>query len=417
MSKKCVSLFSCVGQGDLGLESAGIHTIVANEIMTERAELMQKNFSKTKVIIGDIWEKQDEIVSSAKSILGQEQLFAMIISAPCQGQSSNGMGRISNEIKKGKRPKDDPRNRLILPALNIVQQLNPKCLIIENVCAMRYTCILNEYGEYESILSIIYRKLSNYVFRSNIINVADYGVPQIRKRLITIGVHEDFTSECRLSDYFSNELSYFHAPKTHGVESKPHITLKNCIGHLPELDALYKQQDENDIFHRVPKWNKIQYFCMSNTCENDTAFNNCICVHCKKKTENFKTIYCDHCGNFLPRPRIYSKKDDTWRLVKAFKTAYRRMSWNRPGNALTTNSGVISSDVKGHPEQNRVLSLREIMIVASISGYPGEVVPWKYEFPDNNPKLIREIIGECIPPKLTYHLGLHLIDIIERSIV
>ncbi len=408
--KKCVSLFSCGGQGDLGLEAAGIHTIIANEIIEERASLMKSNFPHTNVIVGDIWDKKNEIISCSEEILGESQLFLMIVSAPCQGQSSNGMGRISNQIKKGKRPKDDPRNRLILPALDIIEHLNPKCLIIENVCAMRYTCILNENDEYESILSIIYRRLSNYVFRSTIINVADYGVPQNRKRLITIAIHKDFTSECRISDYFSYDLSVFHAPKTHGVENQKHITLRNSIGHLPPLDALNKLQDEHDIFHRVPKWNAAQYFCMSNTTENNTAFNNCVCIYCEKNTEDTKTIYCEHCGDFLPRPRCYSKKLGSWRLVKAFKTSYKRMSWDRPGNVLTTNSGVISSDVKGHPTENRVLSLREIMIVASICGYPGENVPWKYHFPENDEKLVREIIGECIPPKLTYNLAKHLIN-------
>ena len=100
--KKCVSLFSCAGMGDKGLEACGIHTIVANELVESRANLMQKNFPNTHVIIGDIWEKKNEIITSARNQLQGEQLFCMIISAPCQGASSNGMGRISSEIRKGK---------------------------------------------------------------------------------------------------------------------------------------------------------------------------------------------------------------------------------------------------------------------------------------------------------------------------
>ena len=68
----------------------------------------------------------------------------------------------------------------------------------------------------------------------------------------------------------------------------------------------------------------------------------------------------------LPKP--YIKKEGT-RVVKAFKTSYRRMKWDKCSNALTTNSGVISS-MQGHPEQNRVLSFFEIMIIASIYPYP-----------------------------------------------
>lgn len=413
--KKCVSLFSCGGFGDIGLHAADINTIVANELIPERAACMQKNFPNTKVITGDIYEKKQEIISCAKDILKDEHLFAMIISAPCQACSSNGMGRMTAQIKKGKRPKDDPRNRLILPAIEIVHELKPKCLIIENVAGMRNTCILNDNDEYESILSILYNNLHDYVFRSTVMNVADYGIPQNRKRLITIAIHKDHTDENRMPNYFSNEASIFHPYKTHGFEKNPYVTLRKCIRHLPLLDAKHKLKDEQESFHRIPKWNEMQYFCMSNTKEDSTAFDNKYCIKCHKITENMKVIYCDHCNSVLPRPHLYSKKDDNWRLVRAFKTSYRRMSWDRPGNALTTNSGVISSDVKGHPDENRVLSLKEIMIVASIHGYPGEDVPWHYEFPDDD-KLIRDLIGECIPPKLSYIIGQHLINLIDFNV-
>lgn len=398
---KCVSLFSCAGFGDLGLDAAGLHTIVANELLKERAELLQKNFPSTRVIVGDIHHVKDDIVSCAREILNGEQLHTVIVSAPCQGQSSNGMGRIRRQIQRGHRPADDPRNRLILPAIEVIQSLRPKCIIIENVAAMRYTQIVNEFDEYETILSILYRQLPEYVLRSAVLNAADYGVPQTRKRLITIGILSSLTEEPRLPDYCSEDLSVFHPLRSHPT----HVTLTDCIGHLPELDAMHKLQDEDDAFHRIPKWNDAQYFCMQYTPENHTAFDNTRCVHCGAHTFDMSVVHCSSCSAFLPRPR--TKKHDDWRLVKAFKTAYRRMSWDRPGNALTTNSGVISSDVKGHPSQHRVLSLREIMIVASISGYPGCEQAFTYSFGDDD-KLIREVIGECIPPLLSYKIAKHV---------
>ena len=76
------------------------------------------------------------------------------------------------------------------------------------------------------------------------------------------------------------------------------------------------------------------------------------------------------------------------------------------------NSGVISSDMKGHPEQNRVLSVREILMLSSLESHPAESYPWdgNYEFKSKkanegwfhggelSPKLVREVIGESIPP-------------------
>jgi DNA (cytosine-5)-methyltransferase 1 len=408
MTKKCVSLFSNTGFGDLGLESVGFRTIVANELLEDRAELFQQNFPDTNVICGDIWEVQDHIVDCARTRLNGERLYAMIISCPCQAMSSNGMGRMTAAIKQNKRERDDPRNRLILPAIEIVEKLNPVCVIIENVSGMRHTCILNENNEYEKIMTILYRRLPNYVFRSCVLNTCDYGVPQNRKRLITIAIDKDFTNEERIENYFSDELTPFHPSKTHGNTIHPHITLGNAIKHLPKLDALHKLKDEDDTFHRVPMWNQMQYFAMQHTNEDDTAFNNKTCVHCGNITEDLKVAYCFHCNELLPRP-VKLLKDGTYRVVKAFKTAYRRQSSNRPANTLTMNSGVISSDVKGHYSQNRVLSLREIMIISSLCPYPGcEEATFEYEFPENNDKLVRECLGEAIPPLLTYKIACHI---------
>lgn len=416
MTKTCVSLFSNTGFGDLGLEKANFATIVANELLADRAELFQKNFPDTNVIVGDIWEVQENIVQSALTTLNGERLYAMIVSNPCQSWSSNGKGRMNKQIKNGKREEDDPRSSLIIPAINIIEKLAPKCLIFENVSGMRHGEILNENDEYENILSILYRRLPNYVFRSCVLNTCDYGVPQNRKRLITIAIDKDFTNEERIENYFSDELSAFHPPKTHGDTIHPHITLGNAINHLPKLDALQKLQDEDDIFHRVPTWNQMQYFAMQHTNEDDTAFNNKTCVHCGNVTEDLKVAYCIHCNELLPRP-VKLLKDNTYRVVKAFKTAYRRQSMLRPANTLTMNSGVISSDVKGHYNQNRVLSLREIMIISSLCSYPGcEEVTFEYEFPEDNDKLVRDCLGEAIPPLLTYKIACHLDGLLNFKI-
>ena len=104
------------------------------------------------------------------------------------------------------------------------------------------------------------------------------------------------------------------------------------------------------------------------------------------------------------------------RLIKGFKTSYRRMQWDKPASTLTMNSGVISSDMKGHPEQNRVLSLREILILSTLD-HP----QWGQKYSFNgikfgrchpkggfSQKLVREVIGESIPPLAMSSLVDHL---------
>lgn len=403
--KKCVSLFSCAGLGDVGLEKAGIETISACEIIKERADLMQHNFPNTRIFNGDIWLLQDEIINHAEENLKGETLFMMIISAPCQGASSNGIGCIKNQIRKGKRERDDPRNRLILPAIAIIKRLRPKFLLIENVPGMRFTSILNEYDQYETIFSILHRQLREFVLRSTILNTAHYGVPQSRRRLITLGIYNTFTDESRIPDFYDENLSFLHPPATHGVD-QPLVTLSTCLSKMPFLDAKTKLQDERDALHRIPKWNDMQYFCMAHTPPGGTAFDNVKCVHCDGDTLDKTQIHCQHCHHVMPRPYV-ELKDGTKRLIKAFKTSYKRMNWDVPGNALTTNSGVISSDVKGHPCENRVLSLREILILAGIGRYPGNDILFEYDFNTGCDRLIRHVIGECIPPLLSFRIATH----------
>ena len=82
------------------------------------------------------------------------------------------------------------------------------------------------------------------------------------------------------------------------------------------------------------------------------------------------------------------------------------MSWDKPASTLTMNSGVISSDMKGHPQQNRVLSLREILLLSTLDHsawkktYSFEGVRYGRMSPHESfsKKLVREVIGESIPP-------------------
>ena len=116
------------------------------------------------------------------------------------------------------------------------------------------------------------------------------------------------------------------------------------------------------------------------------------------------------------------------RLIRGFKTSYRRLKWDSPASTITQNSGVISSDMKGHPEQNRVLSVREILLLSTLQEHPGTEYPWDghYQFTskreDNSefydgeftPKLVRQVIGESIPPLAMARIVRHIMKVDGR---
>lgn len=142
-----VSLFASSGTGDLWLRTNGISTVIANELLSERAALFQHNYPEAKVFNEDIWKCKDDIVSYYQDHFGAEELVPDPCDAPCQGMSSNGMGEMLNDYRKGLRPKFDERNRLILPALDIIAALKPQWVIFENVPNMQNTLIYDEDGK------------------------------------------------------------------------------------------------------------------------------------------------------------------------------------------------------------------------------------------------------------------------------
>ena len=181
-----ISLFSSSGIGDLGLHANGIETVIACEILEERMKLFQNNFPKTKCFCGDIWDLHEEIIDYYKSNYDKPP-FVVLATPPCQGMSPNGMGKMLSDYRKGLRPKYDERNRLIIPALKIIKALQPQWVIFENVANMVNTLIYDENDELINIIDYIHRELGeSYIGKPEVIDCANYGIPQRRIRLITV---------------------------------------------------------------------------------------------------------------------------------------------------------------------------------------------------------------------------------------
>lgn len=406
----CVSLFSGGGFGDVGVEyGAGVPLIAACELLADRAEVLRQLFPRASVVEGDVWAVKDRLVDAVRARVGTRRPWLLLMSPPCQGMSSNGAGRISNEIARGRRPAMDARNRLVLPAIDVVRRLRPQWIVVENVRAMRHTVILNEAGELERILDVLRRRLPEYDFQERVLDAADFGVPQHRERLITVG---------RLGGAAPQDRCY-HPPPTHGGDGPPRVSLRAATEHLPALDAVERPVDDGDPLHRVPTWSAQQHFWMRATPEGATAFDNLTCPSCAVATDDRAAVQCARCEAWLPRPcKLVRGPPESYRLVRAFRTSYRRMVGDRPSRTLTTNSGVISSDVKGHPTQHRVLSVREVLIVSSMSAFPGCVDAIRRLAPAAETlervatlKQIRHIAGESIPPLLTFSIVQHLLHL------
>jgi len=421
-SLNALSLFSSSGIGDLGLKANGIKTVIACELLKERMDLFKNNNADTKCFCGDIWKLQNDIIKYYRENF-KESPFLILATPPCQGMSSNGMGKMLNDYRKGIRKKFDERNRLIIPAINVIKELKPLYVIFENVPNMTNTLIYDEKDNLVNIIDFINSQLGDmYVGKPEVIDCANYGVPEHRMRLLTV-----LTRSVSGKQYYSNNHTLL-PPLTHTQEdtliTQKWVSLREAIGNLPPLQATNGMSvDKDNPLHKVPVLDEKKLWWINNTKEGDTAFNNqCVNPSCmyqgNKQHKAFRDekginssqkdtpLYCEKCGSLLPRPYVEDKKTKEKRIMKGFTSAYKRMSWDEPASALTQNFQYACSDNKIHPSQARVLSLYEGLLIHTITNYP-------FSFEINkklvNDGLIRDTIGESVPPLI--------IDIICKKIL
>ena len=115
---KAMSLFAGGGIGETYLEEIGIETIIANELLPERAKIYSYRFPSTDMVVGDIKIKKPELIKKAKD----NGVKLLIATPPCQGMSEAGL-----------RLQFDPRNQLISYAIDVIKRVNPKFVLISSL--------------------------------------------------------------------------------------------------------------------------------------------------------------------------------------------------------------------------------------------------------------------------------------------
>lgn len=367
---QAMSFFSNAGIGDIGVENAGVDVVFANELLEKRVLTHQKNHPNTFVLCEDINKVTNEDLLQYKKQLVERDLFLLTATPPCQGVST-----------AGKRDKFDIRNQLVKPMVRAIQTLRPMWVWMENVPGyMKATIpdtteIVEDDDTHDRINIIDYIKKHlephGYTFTYDVLDAKDFGVPQMRKRLIMIMTRTN--SEPTLPS------------SSHGIEGSPFNTVRNAIGHLESLKS--GEASKKDRYHFAPKHNPNHIKWMSATPEGQTAFDN---------------------EKFEDRPHVIDKNTGEIRLIKAFRTTYKRMWWDKPAPTITMSSGSISSQNNVHPSDPRVLSVRESMLI--------QTMPEHFEFAEGtSEKDMREMIGEAVPSLFAQKITEHIISLHESN--
>ena len=166
----------CAGAGGLstGLEEAGFEVVCAAEYDKMAAATYRLNHPATIVIEGDITlPKTKEAIVAA---CGDSPIDALVGGCPCQSFSIASSSRAGIQ---------DPRGQVFFAYMHILQILKPKLAVAENV-----PNLLNYPDAMQSILSI-FNHLGYYA-EYRVLNAADHGTPQERKRLFFVATKIDF---------------------------------------------------------------------------------------------------------------------------------------------------------------------------------------------------------------------------------
>ena len=161
-----VSLFTGAGGMDIGFERAGVKTVFANELMKEAAETYNANHPGNIMVNDDI----NNVIDTLEEFRGVDFVFGV---PPCQGFSV-----------AGKMDPDDERSKLIFTFLDVVEKVQPKAFVMENVKALgileKWEPIRKKYLERAQSMG--------YSCIPIILNATEYGVSQKRERVFFIGI-------------------------------------------------------------------------------------------------------------------------------------------------------------------------------------------------------------------------------------
>lgn len=319
---KMVALFAGGGGLHLGMRQAGFETIWANDIVPTAAATFGLNHAATRFVPGDI---RHLTPSAVADLTGGDPVDLVVGGPPCQGFSTLG-----DQLTA------DPRNALFEAYARVVSWLKPRAFLMENTSYLR-----SQYGgAYEAEIRKTMTSLG-YEVSAMVLNAADFGTPQIRKRVFVVGT--------RTGDAF------VWPQPTHGPDRQtPYVTVGETImdiadtrkSHLPNHDPLNHGEVVLARYKLIPE------------------------------------------GGRLPPP---SELPAALRR-RNFGNTYKRLHRKRPSLTLVPGNNAFPV----HPTRNRSLTPRE---AARLQDFPDD-----YLFAGSRAEQCK-LIGNAVPVRLAKALG------------
>lgn len=349
--------FSGCGGTSLGFSQSGIEHALAIDSCPDAINTFRRNFSEAFAIREPIETVTLERIKSSYSSEPEVKLFCGC--APCQPftkQKTNSKTQITEDHRRG----------LLDHFAEIVHCCLPELVFIENVPGIQKVTT-EDHKPFSKFVDQL--KQDDYFFDYGVIFAQDFGVPQVRRRLVLV----------------ASRFGKIALPEpTHGSDrAAAYKTVRDAIEDLPPIEHGTEHPDsDNYPNHRAAGLSELNMKRIRNTGENGRR---------------------DWPESLLPK--CYKKKPDGKRY-SGHSDCYTRLGWDEPAPGLTTRCISYSNGRFGHPKQDRAISVRE---AARLQGFPDS-----FEFTGSLASMARQI-GNAVPVPVAEAFGLHFNDHIKSA--
>ncbi len=338
--------FFCGGGGmSYGMLEAGINVLAGIDYEPNCRATYEENITGAQFIQADVFELKEEELETRLNLNRDDNDLILIGCSPCQFWS------IINTDKT----KSTKSANLLIEFTRFVKYFNPGYVVVENVPG-----VLRKKRESGLEDFIIWLEEHNYKVHFEVHNVADYGVPQSRKRFTLIA---NRVTEERI-DLMKNEGRKVTVRDVLGLENG-----------FPEIKDGHK--DRTEFLHTVASISAVN----------------------KKRLKKVAKDGGNRLG-FANDPELqlacFKGKDSS------FKDTFGRLWWDKPSPTITTKFFSISNGRFVHPNEDRALSLREGAILQSF--------PKEYKFHGTSTSSIARLIGNAVPPQYAKCIGEAIIN-------
>jgi DNA (cytosine-5)-methyltransferase 1 len=425
----------CGGTSRGFTRSGRFNVAFGNDVKNEALRTFEYNHAHDNVVPATV--RQDIRLLSVETIrsaledrgIGKGDLDCMIGGPPCQGFSQLRRNEHRDEGKIVKfsgysQLAHDPRNDLVLRYLEVAEALRPKFIVIENVPQMLNHGFDGRLGRLSELVIQMLERDLGYSVAVDVVNCADFGVPQLRERAVFIASSVGAASFPKPT----------HADPSNSVlldsGRKPWVSVREAIGDLPSPTFHEDGLGGDDLSQYVGKPSAY-----SSEMRSKTSFPyNHITREYKRSVlqiiENMRpgqtwdaesarmqAKYARAIARYEKRHNVSSERARRDLILSGdinpvfyreyYWSAYTRLAWDAPALTITANANFLGSGRFSHPSELRGITMREaarlqsfdddFRLITSMNSEDGARIG-----------VGMDMIGEAVPPHLSRAIALHI---------